>query len=55
MDKEWRWYIVANKQGNGDQVFNTRVGAEGWARVWGGEVIRVKAVEKQTQLEKKHE
>lgn len=42
-EESWRWYIVVEEFGDSKEVFNSRLGAEEWAKEWGGNVIRVKS------------
>ena len=44
MRDDWRWFIVVDDEGNCDEVFNSKMGAEVWAVEHGGTVIKVKEV-----------
>jgi len=42
------WYLVIDDDSGGNEVFNSRHGAEGWAEEHDGTVIKVKEVKNDT-------
>jgi len=46
------FYLVINSEERGDQIFNSKLGAEGWIEDWGGELVPVREVNLEEEKEK---